>query len=114
MKRAHLRVVHSAPKADVKRKRTDPALENVKPSERGSVVSVARSRSKARREPTERQVRHLRFLWMRPGLTYADLPALNWIDTGGLFCRGLLVVHHLSGKLIITAEAKRILGPQYK
>jgi hypothetical protein len=55
------------------------------------LVSAKRARHKIKklREPTPRQARALRFIWMRD-LTFADCIGINWIDLGGLFCRGYL------------------------
>ncbi len=41
------------------------ALDNVPARFRGAVVTKERARSKSRRQPTENQVRALRFIWQR-------------------------------------------------
>jgi hypothetical protein len=84
------------------------ALDNVPERYAGTVVAKARAAAKRDRPPTERQIRQLRFIWMRGTLTATDLPALNWLDAGGLICRRLLYVpKEPGGKLEVTPRGKR-------
>lgn len=80
------------PKQDphVKVKPVALAMEDVPARFRGAVVTEARAKTKRNATPTERQVRQLRFLWMRGNLLVKDLPALNWMDTGLLVCKRLI------------------------
>lgn len=76
-----------------------------------ALVSEATRQRKIKRgyRPTERQIRALRYIWMRGNLTTADLPSLNWVNLGGLVCRRLLVVMpDPRAKLIVTELGKAV------
>jgi hypothetical protein len=70
------------------------------------LVSSARARYKIKKlkEPTPRQARALRFVWMRK-LTFEDCIGINWVDLGGLFCRGYLTWD--GDKLVVIKDAEK-------
>lgn len=92
----------------------DAATEGILKHELESALCTSR-RAKSKKEklnPTPKQKRLLRWIWMRR-ITFAESLGMNWTFLGGLMTRGLVSLQRdpKTGELLLHVEDELVVEP---